>query len=285
MGPVAGLLPCGTRLHLQHGPIDLVIGADGDRATAFGAATQRFETILQELSTELTLLRRPLMQQSVRPNGSVASRMDDATRPYCPLFITRMAAVAGAVADTILGAMRAATPLRRAYVNNGGDIALYLSEGQRFTSEMADYTGAPLGRIEISQADHIGGMATSGRHGRSLSFGVADSVTVLAATAADADAAATMIANAIDLPNHPAISRVPACDVSPDSDLGTAKVVTGCGALSVPDIEMALNGGALRANQLLRTEQIIGAGLFLQGQTRLIGTTDFTFHNRIERHA
>ena len=32
MTPVAAILPCGTRLHLQHGPIDLVIGADGAKS-------------------------------------------------------------------------------------------------------------------------------------------------------------------------------------------------------------------------------------------------------------
>ena len=43
-------------------------------------------------------------------------------------FITPMAAVAGAVADEILQAMRRAAPLARAYVNNGGDIALHLAD-------------------------------------------------------------------------------------------------------------------------------------------------------------
>ena len=46
-------------------------------------------------------------------------------------YITPMAAVAGAVADTILTAMLAAEPrLERAYVNNGGDIAFHLTPGE-----------------------------------------------------------------------------------------------------------------------------------------------------------
>jgi hypothetical protein len=32
---VAKRLADGRRLHLQHGPIDLIIGADGDRESAF----------------------------------------------------------------------------------------------------------------------------------------------------------------------------------------------------------------------------------------------------------
>ena len=66
------------------------------------------------------------------------------------------------------------------------------------------------------------GIATSGWRGRSFSLGIADAVTVLADRAAAADAAATIIANAVDLPGHPAIVRVPACELAPDSDLGRA---------------------------------------------------------------
>ena len=64
------------------------------------------------------------------------------------------------------------------------------------------------------------GVATSGWRGRSFSLGIADAVTVLAATAAAADAAATIIANAVDLPGHPAIARRPASELEDDSDLG-----------------------------------------------------------------
>ena len=49
------------------------------------------------------------------------------------------------------------------------------------------------------------GVATSGWRGRSFSLGIADAVTVLARTGAAADAAATIIANAVDLPGHPAV--------------------------------------------------------------------------------
>ena len=41
-------------------------------------------------------------------------------------YVTAMASVAGAVADEILSVMRDAADLDRIYVNNGGDIALYL---------------------------------------------------------------------------------------------------------------------------------------------------------------
>ena len=83
----------------------------------------------------------------------------------------------------------------------------------------------------IDADDPSRGVATSGRHGRSFSLGIADAVTVLARTASQADAAATIIANAVDLPGHPAIVRCPACDLQPDSDLGARLVTREVGAV------------------------------------------------------
>src|SRR5438445_257042 len=136
--------------------------------------------------------------------------------------VARRAAVAGAVADEILAAMLAAAELDRAYVNNSGDIALHLAPGQSFAIGMVDRPDHPglFGQARISASDGIGGIATSGRHGRSFSLGIADAVTILAANAAAADAAATVVANAVDLPNDPNVTRVPACDLDPQSDLG-----------------------------------------------------------------
>ena len=206
------------------------------------------------------------------------------SKAFCNAFITPMAAVAGAVADTVLDAMRTATQLQRAYVNNGGDIALHLGPGQSFATAMMDHQGQDLGRIEITQADGIGGIATSGRHGRSLSLGIADSVTVLAHSAAQADAAATLIANAVDLPGHPAIHRQPASDLQDDSDLGERLVVTGCDTLSADDIDTALQAEQ-RALDMQRANHIIAAALFLQGECRLVGNTGFTPSIRTQLYA
>ncbi|MFX7144802.1 hypothetical protein ABTI11_20165, partial [Acinetobacter baumannii] len=82
-------------------------------------------------------------------------------------------------------------------------------------------------------------IATSDRHGRSFSRGIADAVTVLAKTASQADAAATIIANNVDLPGHPAIQRVPANELQPDSDLGSRLVTRAVGTLTEQEIETA----------------------------------------------
>jgi len=269
-GPVAVLLPDGKRLHLQHGPIDLIIGAEGAndsaRRAAFQAATVRFQSVLQSLVDELPDLRQPIGRFVFK--GAIARRMAAAVRPHESTgFITPMAAVAGAVADEVLAAMLAAVPLRRAYVNNGGDIALHLRGGERFRMAMAGLGGRDFGRIDIGAADGISGIATSGFGGRSLSFGIAESVTVLAKTAALADAGATMIANAVNLPDHSAIKRQAARSVFPDSDLGDRLVVRGCGDLSSREVAQALENGAGVARAVLASGLICGACLFLRGRS------------------
>jgi len=219
--PCMAVLPDGCRRHLQHGPIDIILEAFGpaaERTRAYDQAWRRFHTILEELTAELSLLRRPLDGADSALKGPVARRMCEVCRPHASVFVTPMAAVAGAVADETLAVMTGAATLQRAYVNNGGDIALYLTEARRFDLMVARLDGAgEHGRVTIAAADPVRGVATSGRGGRSHSLGIADSVTVLARTAAEADAAATLISNAVDLPGHPAIERVPAEELDPDT--------------------------------------------------------------------
>lgn len=285
-GPLARYLDADSnrRLHLQHGPIDLVIGVDGAtslkaesemRLAAFEAAFDRFHTVLDELMSELPLLRAAVTPKSPSPRGAVARRMWAATVPLSETrFITPMAAVAGAVADEILAAMMTIFPAdarpHRAHVNNGGDIALHLGDGAGFRIAMTRDDGQPLGAFAVKSTDPSRGIATSGRGGRSLSMGIADSVTVAARTAADADAAATLIANAVDLPGHPAILRARAIEVVDNSDLGARLVTTGCGALTADEARRALSAGAREAEILLAYGLIDRAALFLQDQALLV---------------
>ena len=134
---------------------------------------------------------------------------------------------------------------------------------------MANDRGADLGRVHIQGRPC--GLATSGTRGRSLSLGIADSVTVLAETAARADAAATLIANAVDLPRHPGIRRAPAEHLEPDSDLGTRLVVTSVPTLTPAERETALAAGRAHAEAMRTAGLIQGAALFLQGESAVIG--------------
>jgi ApbE superfamily uncharacterized protein (UPF0280 family) len=184
-----------------------------------------------------------------------------------------MAAVAGAVGEEILGAMCEAAPLDRAYVNNGGDIALHLARGEQFCVGLMDRPDSHgvIRTMIVDADDPSRGVATSGRHGRSFSLGIADAVTVLAKTAASADAAATIIANAVDLPGHPAIIRRPACGLQPDSDLGPRLVTREVGELAGNEIEEALAAGEIRARELLAAGLIDAAALRLFGETVVVG--------------
>jgi ApbE superfamily uncharacterized protein (UPF0280 family) len=268
----------GGRLHLQDGPIDLIVEARGSAAetgAAYDAAARRFIGLLDELCDELPMLRHAADPARCMLQGAVARRMHAAVAPFAAdQFITPMAAVAGAVAEEILGAMVREARLERAYVNNGGDIALHLVDGEHFTIGLMDRPDqhSLMQTMIIHANDPTRGVATSGRHGRSFSLGIADAVTVLARTASQADAAATVIANAVDLPGHPAIARCPAHDLQPDSDLGARLVTRDVGELPEGDIADALEAGAGCARRLLAAGSIEGAALRLHGETALVAS-------------
>ena len=270
------------RWHFQHGPIDCIVAADGDEdavAAAVESAWARFQTLLAELVAELPLLRADLSSAAlVMPRGSVARRMVAACRPHGEdgRFITAMAAVAGSVAEELLGAFDD-PGIARASINNGGDIAVRLAPGTSFEIGLcADprrgVAGAPLdGRFTIVASSPVRGVATSGWRGRSFSLGIADSVTVLATTASAADAAATIVANAVDVVAA-GIVRAPASALRDDSDLGNRLVVHAVPPLSLELIGLALARGAAEAREQIRAGRIVGAVLSLQGRWRVVGT-------------
>lgn len=274
------ILADGRRLHLHDGPMDLVVeafGAPDEIEKAYRAASARFVTVLDELCAELSFLRQACREEAEWPRGAVARRMTAAVRPYASrCFITPMAAVAGAVADEILETMISGAQLARAYVNDGGDIALHLSDGEKFVVGMVERPdrASLFGTTTLTSRGPVRGVATSGWRGRSFSLGIADAVTVLADRAAAADAAATIIANAVDLPGHPAIVRVPACELAPDSDLGELLVTQAVGELTFEEVDRALSASARIAELLLRMGLIRSAALNLQRETRVVGMLD-----------
>ena len=273
------MLPDGRRLHLHDGPIDVILEAFGPACeieAAYRAASARFVTVLDELCGELSFLRQSCSPETAWPQGATARRMVAAVMPYAAeYFITPMAAVAGAVAEEILAAMVAAADLSSAYVNDGGDIALHMNPGEKFVVGMVERPDRPslMGTTTVHAADSVRGIATSGWRGRSFSLGIADAVTVLADRAGAADAAATIIANAVDLPGHPAVVRVPACTLAPDTDLGDRLVTQAVGDLTAEDVNHALEAGARTAERLLKMGLIRTTALSLQGTARVVGPT------------
>ncbi|MEA3085604.1 MAG: uncharacterized protein QOC89_3301 [Paraburkholderia sp.] len=286
-----------ARWHWQHGPIDLILNAHGNPSAvqaAYDACWLRFVDVLPELVGELKLLRQPVPGSAAQGDcalkGTVARRMWLACHPHRARYITPMAAVAGSVADELITAF-AREGISRAFINNGGDIAFHLTEEQQYRvgvfADLAQFSGARLSgdqaldaNLTLSAAMPIRGVATSGWRGRSFSLGIADSVTVLARNAATADAAATTIANAVNL-EHAGIVRRPASSLKDDSDLGDMLVTVDVPSLPQPLIDFALARGVDAAQRLREQGLIEGAALFLQGRARV---TDIHHNGALFRH-
>ena len=261
------------RWHFQHGPIDIVIGAEGDAdvvAASHEAAWARFQTVLPELVAELRALRLPVRGPCAL-QGVIGRRMWLACRPHQSQFITPMAAVAGSVAQELVVCYER-EGIERAWVNNGGDIAVHLAPGASvmvgLCADLARFNPAQValqtdGHFEVHAAMPVRGIATSGWRGRSFSLGIADSVTVLARTAAMADAAATVIANTVNV-DDARIERRPANQIKDDSDLGEIEVTVDVPALAQAQVARALQAGERRARELQRDGLIHSAVLVCQ---------------------
>ena len=261
----------------RHGPIDLQIQVEGETEVVEAAIQQawvEFQGVLEALVQELPVLRQAVQAGASNPlQGPIARAMWQACQPLAghqdDEFITPMAAVAGAVAQHVLRHFERAG-VQRAAINNGGDIALHLAKGAVWRIGVVSdansvWLGAQLGQVIEPDAElvieHDGpvrGIATSGWSGRSLSRGIADSVTVLAASAAQADAAATLIANRVDLA-HPGIVRRPADQVRDHSDLGSRLVTCHVPALSLGEITTAMGRGLAYAQGLVEQGLVYAA--------------------------
>jgi len=263
----------GGRFHLRHGPIDLVVTCDGAWNAVEACLRGTFPSVLPELCAELHALRQPVRAGAV--TGPVAMRMEAAALEFSDQFVTPMAAVAGAVADHLLGLLGGLDGVGAITANNGGDIALRPKRAMRIGICEDVATGNIGPRIEISPGDGVRGIATSGWRGRSHSLGVADAVTVLASSAAQADVAATLIANATDV-DCAGVERMPASDLSPDSDLGDQLVTVDVPILTAAQKKAALAAGATLAKNHLRRGLIAGCFLSVQGETLALGQKHHT---------
>jgi len=270
-----------NRLHLQHGPIDIIAHVDAPeevRKRLYTSASNRFSTVLVELVAEMDLLKHPWSADLPDPKGGIAQKMCFAVRGS-GIFVTPMAAVAGAVADEVLEAMLyeaknhdlCLEEIQRMYVNNGGDIAFWLNAGESFSIGVVDNPGIPElnARVSLAYESPVRGIATSGWRGRSQSLGIADAVTVLAGSAAIADAAATLIANDVNV-DYPGILKRPASEVKDESDLGMLPVTVDVPPLPFDQISEALKRGAQTAGNFIRTGKIEAAYLSLQKQTLVV---------------
>jgi len=272
--------------------MDIVIGADPVGSHGSAAVTDAHESawacfmpLLDELMQEWPVLRLPVQAHQPCPlQSAVARRMWRACSPWAAQhFITPMAAVAGSVAQSLIASYDR-PGVARAWVNNGGDIALHLTPGQSARVGLyADLARLPAhgwgqniqldGAFEVTHAMPVRGVATSGWRGRSFSFGIADSVTVLAATAAQADAAASMIANAVTV-DHPGIVRQPAHSLRDMTDLGDLAVTVDVPQLPANLVQQALQNGWQCARECQAQGLMAAAFLVCQGQSMALTLGD-----------
>lgn len=231
---------------------------------------------LEQVSRDLPSLRKPAVEAAEPRPGSLGHIMWQAARLVGDSDLTPLVAVAGTIADATADYLED-QGMTRIVVNNGGDLAIRLKGQERiYVGIRPDVRKATVSHRVLLTADmRIGGIATSGIGGRSLTRGIASAATVFSRDAARADAAATALANATYV-FDPAVIRVPAESLFPDTDLIGMNVTASVGDLSDPTIEQALDQAVLRAEQLVGLDVVWGACIFVK--ERMISTAGISRH-------
>jgi ApbE superfamily uncharacterized protein (UPF0280 family) len=169
----------------------------------------RAATNLQKKAHRLVLKHRRRLEKYIDRNPAFLTSLEPLTTPVNAPYIVKqmaeaarqtgvgpMAAVAGAIAENVGRELLDFSP--EVIVENGGDIYLKILK----TRVVGIFAGkSPLtGKIGLeigARETPLGICTSSGTVGPSLSFGQADAVVVLSASATLADAAATAIGNRV----------------------------------------------------------------------------------------
>ncbi len=214
---------------------------------------------LEQIAKDRDSLKLPAKDLGSAPEGLLTKIMWSAAYVVDASDLTPMAAVAGTIADATADFL-AESGLTRVIINNGGDLAVRLEEGEEiWVGIRPDVNKHRIThRLLINYKMGIGGICTSGLGGRSFTRGVASAVTILANRAAIADAAATAIANATYIQNSE-VHREIADKIDPDTDLKGLEVTTYVGKLSDNQIELAIEQGITRSEELIQRGIIKGA--------------------------
>ena len=193
----------------------------------------------------------------------VARSMVDAVKRVDETALTPMAAVAGAVADSVKTFL-SAREIDFASVNNGGDVSVLSRDGRPVRVGIGDINrkAATPCRLVVEGLVSFG-VATSGFGGRSFTLGLADMVSVVALTGALADAAATYICNhtRIDSLN---VKRRRAREIDPLTDIPDDLVTVKIGKLSGGEVTEALAAGKRAASRLKSQGIILDAVIVLR---------------------
>ncbi|HTY24151.1 MAG TPA: FAD:protein FMN transferase [Desulfomonilaceae bacterium] len=223
---------------------------------------------LEEIAYHRDSVRAPANSLSAPPEGLLVHTMWAAVSMIGDGDLTPMAAVAGTIADATADFL-SNSGLTRVVVNNGGDVALRMEEEEKVSVGIRPDVNRPRisHRIILTPEMAVGGVCTSGLGGRSFTRGIASAATVFAHRSDIADAAATAVANATYV-KSPAVHRRLADAVDPDTDLKGVEVTTRVGALACSEIELALEQGIARAEELVKRGLIKGACVTVKSRMR-----------------
>jgi len=269
LGERIEVLPNDTVL-FEYGPMRMFIQAYAQGKALIPLANEgacKAKEVLEDLARFLPVIRKksPGLKMGVG-YPEVVRRMIEATQKMEEPDLTPLAAVAGAASDVVADFMilRGGTKI---IVDNGGDIAIRLREGEiarvgiktDVRAEQSSYL------ISVDEAARIGGVATSGLGGRSFTKGIASAVTVLSENASFSDAAATAIGNATNIEDHH-IKRSLAESIYPDTDIAGEWVTVEVGELSHERVEEALDRGLAKADSICQKGLIKGALIAVRGR-------------------
>ena len=225
--------------------------------------------LLEEQARFLPLIKKKAHALKIKLEyPDVIRRMIDAAQKMVESDLTPLAAVAGAASDVVADFLvsRGGT---KVIVDNGGDIAIRLREGEivRVGVKTDIHAKNPAYVIPIDAGSGVGGVATSGFGGRSFTKGIASAATVLAEDASLADAAATVVGNYTNV-EDPGVSRSRAEAIYPETDIAGEWVTTGVGALPPERAEEALQNGFRKARALVERGLIKGALIAVKQKVR-----------------
>jgi hypothetical protein len=248
---------------VDYGPMHIYIQATDRGRPLIALAMEggrRAFGVLEEIARFLPLLKRKAAQiNATAALPEVVRKMIGAAQKMEAADLTPMAAVAGASSDAVAD-YSIAKGGTKIVVDNGGDVALRLKgdETARVGIKTEIDASRPAYLLVIRVDMGVGGVATSGLGGRSFTKGIASAVTVLAESAALADAAATVIANATYV-EDPAIKRYLPETVYPDTDIAGEWVTGAVGEIGTAKIDEALMQGLAAAERLGDKGLIVGA--------------------------
>lgn len=257
------------RFFLNYGPMQILLQAEfshanGEKTLLFAAEYAKEQLRMLTTYKQIAFLPQNA-ERDMQQIPDVLKKMLAAVELAGDVSLTPMAAVAGAMADQIADFLQA-EGATRILVNNGGDIAIRLQAGEKVriglqTKGAIDF----LPVFEVAVDENIGGIATSGLGGRSLSKGIANAAMVTAASAALADACATSFANAVYEP-HKHIRLVRAEELDPLTDIRGHFVVKEAGVLPLKVIQTALENGGRVAEKMLKKGVISKAAAWIGTQ-------------------